>query len=87
MCYFFGYLSCMGLNLVIILLNLICFYRIHNRDTLVRPFVVFTILVQIGIAINFFFFIRPHFEYDYVRSKKNRRANTILNRRVEENLG
>ena len=83
-CYYSSYISCIGLNVVIILTNLICFFTISDKDSSVLPFVVFTILVQLAIAANFWRFLRPHFDYDYqVRSKINRKALDVLDRRMK----
>ena len=83
MLYYSSYISCVGLNLVIILTNLICFFTISDKDSSVLPFVVFTILAQLAIAVNFCLFLRPHFYHDYhVRSKIHRQALDVLNRRI-----
>ena len=52
--YYASYVSCLGINVFLVFFNIIDFFTGADRDPTVVPFMVFTILVQLGVGILFF---------------------------------
>lgn len=73
-CYYSSYISCVGFNVIIVILNLVSYFTQDEKNAEVVPFMVFTILVQITIAVNFMLFIRGSMDFDFARSKRDRTA-------------
>lgn len=79
-CYYTSYISCVLFNIIIIAIDLICYFNHPNE--LAKPFVIFTVIVQAAIIINFWLFLRPHYAHDYGRSCLDRRSYRVLSERI-----